>query len=323
MPSDRGGAPPVMPTAPLLPPEPPPPRCEDLEVTIDELRPSVTLLVDQSGSMRSRYPERRSPQTRWQLMRAALLDEQTGVVRALEQSIQFGLSFYTSYNGFSTGTCPVLSEVSSATGNYAAIAKLYDSVSPADDTPTGAAINAVVERSLATRSKGPRVILLVTDGEADSCTIPDPQLGQGEAVEAAQNAWAAGIDFYVLGVSSDISAANLQQLANAGQGRPLEAVWGSHPEAAQPYQAKDDVAGLTAQLAEILARVPLCEIELEREVALVELDNAVVTLDGEPLVFASPDGFERKDARHLRILGRACESLRASGKQLRVRISCE
>ena len=103
----------------------------------------------------------------------------------------------------------------------------------------------------------------------------------------------------------------------------LDAVWGQSPDAAQPYQAASDVAGLTAQLRDILAGVPLCEIALDRDVAIEELAGASVTLDGTPLLYAHPDGFERKDPRHLRILGKACEALRASGKKLRVSISCD
>jgi von Willebrand factor type A domain len=315
-----GGMPSVKPTTPSMPPKPP---CEAVEVTIDKLRPSVTLLVDQSGSMGFGYPDRRSPESRWQIVRAALLDEKTGVVRELEQSIQFGLSFYTSHNGYSGGVCPILTEVQSVTGNYAAIRALYDGTSPDDDTPTGAAIEAVVSAISVAARKGPEVLLLVTDGEADSCDVPDPQLGQGEAVAAATLAHSAGIDFYVLGISTDISAANLQQLANAGQGKPLDAVWGQSPDAAQPYQAKSDVSGLTQQLRDILARVPLCEIELDREVSASELTAGSVALDGKALEHGAPDGFRLKDPRHLEVVGKACESLRAAGKELRVRISCD
>jgi von Willebrand factor type A domain len=313
-----------MPSVPPLKPPPPPPEppCEAIEVTIDELRPSVTLLVDQSGSMSSGYPRRSSPQSRWQIVRNALLDETSGVVRELEHSIQFGLSFYTSHNGFSGGACPMLTEVQSVTGNYAAIRALYDGTSPDDDTPTGAAIQAVVSALSSSARKGPEVILLVTDGEADSCDVPDPQLGQGEAVAAASLAHASGIDFYVLGISSDISAVNLQQLANAGQGKPLDAIWGQSPDAAQPFQAESDVSGLTQQLRDILARVPLCEVELDRDVQPLELEAGSVVLDGKKLQHGAVDGFRLKDPRHLEVVGEACNTLRASGKELRVRISC-
>jgi hypothetical protein len=303
--------------------EPRKPPCESIDVTIDELRPSVTLLVDQSASMLRGYPERQSPESRWQIVREALLGETTGVVQQLQHAIQFGLTFYTSRNGYSGGVCPLLSEVKSTTGNYAAIRALYDSTNPDDDTPTGAAVAALVATIQAANRKGPEVLLLVTDGEADTCDIPDPQMGQDAAVAAAYLAHAAGIDFYVLGISSDISSGNLQQLANAGQGKSLDLVWGQSPNAAQPYQAKSDVAGLTAQLREILARVPLCEIEFGREVAAFELKPGNVVLDGKPLEHQSPDGFVFTDSRHLEVVGEACNTLRAAGKELKVRISCD
>jgi hypothetical protein len=297
--------------------------CEQLTLTIDELRPAVTLLVDQSGSMNQGYPTRGSGQSRWSIVRQALMDPSTGVVATLQRSIQFGLSFYTSYNGFSGGACPALSEVVSATDNYAAIAALYDQTYPADDTPTGAAIEQVVTQIQASKRKGPELILLVTDGDPDTCAQPDPQGGQQEAVNAAARAFEAGIGFYVLGVSSDISGDKLQQLANAGQGKPLDARWGVDAGAAEPYQASSSVAGLTQQLQEILANVPLCEVELERDVAPDELRRGNVTLDGQPLQFENADGFRQKDARHLQIVGKACDSLRNAGKKLSVRISCQ
>lgn len=303
----------------------PPPvrRCESIDVNVDALRPNVTLLVDQSGSMRAHYPTRDSSETRWSLVRNALLDPQTGVVKSLEHAVQFGLTFYTSRNGFSGGECPLLSQVRSATGNYAKIASLYDETSPDDDTPTGAAIRQVVTQMADAPRRGPEVLLLVTDGDPDTCEVPDPQMGQADAVAAAALAHSLGVDFYVLGISADISGENLQQLANAGQGRRIEATFGLDPDAAQPFLAGGDVAAVTAQLQGILARVPLCEVTLDRNVDSEELARGDVALDGEQLGFGDRDGFVQRDPRHLAIVGKACDSLRASGKRLRVRISCE
>ncbi len=304
-----------MPTEPQRP-------CESVSLTIDELRPSVTLLVDQSYSMVVGYPTRRSDQSRWSIVRQALLDPSQGVVPALQSSIQFGVSFYTSYNGSSGGACPALSEVPAATNNYDAIRKLYDVTSPADDTPTGAAIEQVVTRLESTPHLGPQVLLLVTDGDPDTCAQPDPQNGQQEALDAARRAHASGIDFYVLGVSSDISGDKLQQLANAGQGKPLDAKWGEAPNAAQPYQASSSAAELTQQLQQILERVPLCEVQLEREVDRSELESGSVTLDGTLLQLDGAHGYRMKDARHLQIVGDACQALKSAGRRLSVRISC-
>ena len=316
-----GGAPIATPQPPK--PTLPAPTCEAVNLDVDQLRPTVILLVDQSGSMYSSYPDRDSPQSRWTVVRQALLDPTTGVVKSLAQSMQFGVTFYTSNNGFSGGACPILSEVHAATGNYASISLLYDQTSPGDDTPTGPAISQVVRELQTSGRKGPAVILVVTDGDPDTCTVPDPQMGQPEAIEAAATAHAAGIDLYVLGVSSDVSSFKLQELANAGRGKPIEAQWGVDAEAAEPFKASNDVVGLTAQFRDILARVPLCEVELDRDVGADEMLRGSVAVDGKPLAYASPDGFVLTDPRHLQVVGKACDSLRASGKRLEVRISCE
>jgi hypothetical protein len=293
-------------------------------VTIDDLRPAVTLLVDQSGSMREGFPERGSELTRWKLVRQALLDPKSGVVPNLQSSIQFGLVFYTSHNGFSGGgTCPILNHVESATNNEGAITALYDSMYPDDDTPTGAAVRAVVAQVVNAQRKGPELILLVTDGDPDTCQQPDPQDGQAEAISAADYAHRAGIDFYVLGISSDISGDKLQQLANAGQGKRLDAVWGVDSDAAEPFQASSSVAGFTAQLRSIVERVPLCSIELERPIIGAELDADSVKPDGKRLERDAANGFQLTDPRHLEVLGKACDQLRASGKRLSVRIACD
>jgi hypothetical protein len=322
--ANGGAAPMPMPPMPPMPPVPPVRRpCEAVSLTLDQLRPAVTLLVDQSGSMRAGYPTRDSGQTRWQLVRQALLDPTTGVVQSLQQSIQFAFVFYTSRNGFAGGTCPMLSEVPAATGNYEAIRQLYDQSAPDDDTPTGAAVTQVTREIAEANRRVPEVILLVTDGDPDTCEQPDPQDGQDAAITAVTQAYAAGIELYVLGVSSDISGDKLQQLANAGQGRPTNAVWGVDALAAEPFQASDSVAGLTEQLRGILARVPLCEVELDRDVGVEELTDRAVVLDGKALHYGDPDGFTLKDARHLEIQGKACDTLRAAGKRLSVRVSCD
>lgn len=296
--------------------------CESISVDIANLRPTVQLLVDQSGSMASAYPDRNSPQTRWSLVRQALFDVNSGVVKQFEHSVRFGVTFFTSHNGFSGGVCPLLNEVSAATDNFAALSGLYDRLQPDDDTPTGAALQQVIDGLQAQPRGGPQSILLVTDGDADTCEVPDPQGGQPDALAAAQRAFAAGIELTVLGISHDIGQQNLQQLANAGRGRTLDAVWGVDPDAAQPFDASDSVQGLTAQLADILQR-SLCTVALQRDTSPVEARASQVLLDGRALEYGANDGFTIADSRHLTITGKACEILTANGQRLSVRIACD
>src|SRR6187551_3830593 len=91
------------------------PACEAVSVAIDELRPALTLVVDQSLSMRSHYPDNDSPATRWSLVGDALFEPTNGVVKLFESSVRFGIAFFTSHGGFAGGACPILSEVQAQT----------------------------------------------------------------------------------------------------------------------------------------------------------------------------------------------------------------
>lgn len=294
------------------------PACEAVTVAIDELRPALTLVVDQSLSMRVRYPDDSSPASRWSLVGEALFEPTFGVVKQFEDSVRFGISFFTSH----PGVCPILNEVPARIHNYEALNMLYRGLAPDGDTPTGDALQQVVTELEQTPSHGPRYILLVTDGNPDTCAQPNPDQGQPEAVAAAQRAYAAGIELYVLGISNGIAGENLQQLANAGKGRPIDWVYGVDPGAAQPFQASDNVLELAEQLSAILSGIPLCEVSLHRDVAATELNDAQVQLDGRPLRYSVPDGYVLKDPRHLAILGKACEAIKVGGRQLSVQISC-
>jgi hypothetical protein len=306
--------------APMMIPRPP---CESVTVAIDELRPELTLLVDQSLSMRFRYPDEQSPFTRWSLMGDALFDPTRGVVKQFETSVRFGIAFFTSQSRVAGGLCPILRQVSARPRNYEPLNTLYQSLAPTGDTPTGDALQQLVTELQAVPSRGPRAILLVTDGDPDTCQQPDPDEGLPQAVAAAQRAFDSGIPMYVLGISNDIAGGNLQQLANAGKGRPLDRVWGVDAAAAQPFQATDDVQGLTAQLTEILASIPLCEVSLQRDITSDELRQSEVLLDGQPLRQSEMDGYFLRDSRHLAVVGAACDAIRAGGMRLSVRISCD
>jgi hypothetical protein len=299
------------------------PLCESSSISIEQLRPTVTLLVDQSGSMRERYPNPSSTSTRWSIVHDALMDPTTGVIKQLQFKLRFGIAFYTSHNGSSTGTCPIMGEVRAATNNYEAIRALYDRMTPDDDTPTGDAIDKVVEGIDSSSIRSNQTILLVTDGLPDTCARPDPQNGQPQAILAAQKAHADGIDLYVLGISADIGGQNLQELANAGKGQPINLVWPRDPNAAQPFQASDSVAGLTAQFRDVFGRIPFCEVRLSRNVEVSEASSGTVVLDGTPLSYGDPNGFILGDPRHLEIVGTACDTIKNMGKKLEVRISCD
>jgi hypothetical protein len=297
-----------------------------VRVGFDQLRPVVMLLVDQSGSMTEHYPTAMSAGTRWSVVHDAIMDPSKGAIKQLESSVRFGVTFFTSRGGFSGGTCPMLTEISAATDNYDAIRQLYDRTLPdKGDTPTGESIDKVGEKLSAMGGPGRKFILLVTDGAPDTCDRPngDPRQAQAFAVAAARKAFDEKITLFVLGVSNDIQGPNLQQLANAGQGKATPLLWGRDPDAAEPYRASDNVADLSAQIVGILNQVPFCDIRLRRDVDPRAASQGDVILDGQKLPYGDPNGWRLTDSRNLEIVGKACDAARAKGRELVLDFLCE
>src|SRR5690606_23607575 len=120
---------------------------------------------------------------------------------------------------------PLMDVIDIETGNLDSIVALYDEVSvdPAStgpdpqtykgETPTGEAIRAVIPVLDSDRAPGPKFLLLVTDGEPDTCATPDPQCGQDESIAAVQEAYEKNIKTFVVGVG-EIGLEHLQDLAN-------------------------------------------------------------------------------------------------------------
>lgn len=208
--------------------------CNDLDAQSERLIPTVALVIDRSSSMTERY----GTGTRWEVLKAALLDPQTGLIKAKAPEIRFGLAMYTSTAD--APTCPMLDNVDFALGGYDAINALYGPAQPPNakaETPTADALRAVTERLLAVQEKGPKYILLATDGEPDTCpgsctgdcpvherpNFPrDPNCGQDESVAALEAAYAQGIKTFVVAIGNEVGEPHLRALANAGQGlRPV------------------------------------------------------------------------------------------------------
>ncbi len=269
---------------------------------------TVMLLVDQSGSMNERFVDA----SRWDTLAMVLFDEQSGLLPKLQDSIRFGMMLYTSINGFSGGTCPILQLGEAGFGNVDQLRELYESNEPRQggDTPTGEALTAAKEALQNDPTEGEKRIVLLTDGEPDTCTQPDPQRGQGTAVAAARDAYLAGFEVFTVGLSSDVGNAHLQEMSNVGQGRAVDLQWGVDADAAQPYRADDDPAELAEQLRGAIGYPRTCEFSLPKDITEAELSTA---LDDEDLIAGEDWVIE---GRTLRLLGGACEAVKADAKQL-------
>jgi hypothetical protein len=274
-------------------------ECASVDVNLELIMPTVMFLIDQSGSMTSNF----GGQERWEAVKQALTHSANAVVPALQGEILFGASLYTSMGG--GPDCPILTTVTPALDNSAAIHSLLDDNQPEEDTPTGDSLVALVDliEALPPEDITPlKIIVLATDGEPDTCEVPNPQEGQEEAIQGAQYAYDHGIRTIILSVGSDVAASHLQDMANAGAGLD---VGGPDNE---PFYVADNPDELATHFTEIIGGVRSCIFALDGEVQPIEYAAyGVVKLNGQELPFDDPDGWRLADASTLELLGDACE----------------
>jgi hypothetical protein len=288
--------------------------CGEAKVTFERRIPYVMLLVDQSGSMTQDFGNG----DRWNVLRDALLDASTGIVKKLESEVRFGLALYTSHNGTSGGQCPILASVGAEFGNYDAIRDVYDAAKPDDDTPTGESIREVAKQlqKIYLNVPTPKVIVLATDGEPDTCANPDPQNGQQESIDAAQEAYGMGIETYVISVGDEVGDKHLQDMANAGTGLAVDG-----PQNAKFWKALDN-GQLYDAFDTIVNGVRDCVFILDGNVVAGYEDQGTVLLDGQSLTKDDPDGWKLTGSNQVSLQGAACETIQDGDHELTIDFPC-
>jgi hypothetical protein len=277
--------------------------CPGVEVSLTGVIPTVMLLVDRSGTMNRDFGNT----DRWTAVFDTLMDGTTGLVKRLNNQVRFGISLYSGRDG--NAVCPILAGLPPALGNYRDILDLYRPLDPIEDTPTAPSIAAAQSSLAAVQETGPKIIVLATDGEPDTCAVPDPDglpEARADSVAAAQAAHAAGIDVYIISVGDEVSQDHLQDMANAGVGLPVGGA-----ERAPFYQALEPGALIDA-FDTIIGGVQSCTFALDGTVDLDRASEGTVTLDGVALDFGTE--WRLPDERTLEILGEACDTLLAGGE---------
>jgi hypothetical protein len=269
------------------------------------------LLVDQSGSMTGDF----GGATRWDVVTDVLIDPDAGIVPQFAGNIRFGLTLYTSMMGDAGGECPMLIEVDPALNNAPAIDSTLSMAGPLGDTPTGESLDIVWQKLDVLDVPGQKFIVLATDGEPDTCAVPNPSEGQPESVAAAQGAFNAGIKTFIISVGADVSNAHLQDLANAGQG-----VQPGDPDA-EFYLALDQAALVTA-FDEILASVRSCQLDLDTPLTAEDAANCTLQINGEPVGLDDPNGWMLNDPTEVELLGSACDTLQTGAASVQMDCSC-
>ncbi len=294
--------------------------CAHVRVEARRVTPNVILVVDQSGSMTSRF----GGSNRWDGLRDSLMDDPDGLVSSLQSVVRFGIALYSAEQPDDDepvpGMCPLITWVPPAIDNYDAIDAVYGPADPIDETPTGESLDAVIDllRMTPDPSMDPTIFILATDGEPDTCAEPNPQNGQPESLAAAARAYSMGIRTFIISVGEGtVSASHLQDMANAGLCRGA-----GDPDA--PYWVAGDDAGLRDALQDIIGGELSCVVELSGRIQdLDEACSGVVNLNGRNLVCDDPNGWRVIDDTHIELVGEACDELQSGpGTRLDATFPC-
>ncbi len=284
--------------------------CPGVEVVFEPTTPTVLLLVDQSGSMTESFPGG----DRWGVLYSTLMNPTTGIVASLQSQVRFGFSLFTGDGG---ANCPQLSQVPIALNNYDPINAVYQPAGPLGETPTGDAITALLPALVAFNEPGPKAIVLATDGEPDTCRQPNPQNGQAEAIQAAQNAFAQGVSLYIISVGNEVGAQHQQDMANAGTGKPLDGSQGN-----SPYYPANDQSALQAAFLSIINGVRSCKLTLNGSVDPEHAGEGHVYVDGNEVGYQDPNGWQLNSPTEIELLGAACDAIQTGNHTVTGSFGC-
>jgi len=298
--------------------------CVKLDVVYTPQIPTVIMLVDQSGSMNADFDNG----NRWNVLRDALVNVDTGIISTLQDKVRFGLALYTSDDGYGMGqpqkVCPIITDVPPALNNYAAISAAYlpNAWRPNGDTPSGESVDAAVKILEAVQEEGPKVIVLATDGEPDSCVDPDPNNAAGReaarqvSVTAVTNAFQKQITTFVISVGDEVGEDHLRAVANVGQGLAVDV------DNMDRFYRANSQADLKTAFDTIVGGVRSCILALNGTVDASNAGSGVVLLDGQPLVFNGPDGWRLNSPSVLELQGAACNTIKNGNHDLKIDFPC-
>ena len=288
------------------------------------IRPTVWLVIDGSGSMLQPldFMNQASP-TRWNALREALMDPTMGLIKSIENDVDFGMVIYDGpLGGFTLPlpggaasttppamTCPRLVDVEPAKGNFAAIDMAYTRDPLGGSTPTDKALEQVIahlpgpmDQAPDAAATHPTIVVLATDGEPnDFCSMAFPPLDvRPNVINAVKQLVANGNKTYVISLAG--SDTGLMQFctdvaAAGGTGKP-----------AYVPSTRD---ALIQAFREIIGPGVACDVHLTGTVKMGLHCQGEVQLSGVTLPCDSDNGWRLKDPSTISITGTACEKFRS------------
>jgi hypothetical protein len=285
--------------------------CASTNVDLGHQLPTVLLLVDQSSSMDAKF----GMSDRWVTLRDALMDPNMGIVKNLQAQVRFGLTMFSGKNG--AAPCPSLTTIAPMLDNFPPIDAAYPAPMMGmptnsvliDDTPTGESIDGAAAILQKVTDPGPKVIVLATDGEPDTCADPDPKDKAGNdaakevALKATQNAFASGIFTFYISVGNDVSDLHATEMANVGQGFPRN-------DPMQRFYRANDQKALADAFAKIVDGVRNCSFQLNGTVKDGGETEGTVKLDNIVLKLNDPNGWRLSSPTTVELTGTACETVK-------------
>ncbi len=291
-------------------------ECPQLEEVLLPQVPTFQLVVDQSGSMDQDFD---AGVSRWEAVEGTLVGPD-GVVTQLQSSIRFGISFYANPM---VGTCPAVLSLAPQLDAADEISAAFATEQPGGDTPTGESLEQITSDLLDDQWDGDKVIVLATDGEPDTCEIPDPAQGaetdmvRGVAVDAVAAAYAKGIRTFVVSVGLDIAEGHLQDLANAGVGNGP-----GDPDA--PFYVANDNASLVAAFDAIVAGLRPCTFTLNGPLPPAQATSCTLTVNNDEIPHETSDGWIiQANETTLELQGAACDAIQQGVVAIELKCACQ
>ncbi|MFP6684684.1 MAG: vWA domain-containing protein [Polyangiaceae bacterium] len=285
--------------------------CAELTVSLEAKVSTVMLLIDRSGSMSWDF----NGESRWDAVWQAMFDDQDGIVPPLASEVRFGMSLYDSVSS----ECLRLIDVKPDLNNASMMSDTFLKAGVGTSTPTGPALLAATATLLADASTGPKVIVLATDGDPKvTCDAFAPgTTPQQASVQAAQEAYALGVETYVVSIAVSASTeAHLTEVAKAGAGEPVDGVGG-----AEAYAA-DNQAQLVDQMHAVINGLRSCTYEVDGTIDVAQASQGEVLLDGQALAYDHDDGWTVISSTEIEIKGEACETLKQGTHTLSASFPC-
>jgi hypothetical protein len=303
-----------------------PNTCASASVTASRVTPTVYLVVDGSSSMNAPFG---GMGTRWQVLKDALVG-QNGVVAKLESVVHFGMMIYSNSDPMK---CPGTTEVKPALNNYMAISGAYPAMETGGGTPTGEALQQVVDSlpdfTMAAPDQSvevPPIIVLATDGEPNGCangvicnwvdwanclgqllsSLANAAPTYDTTLKAVRAAKAKGIAVWVVSLADGLNnIPDLQKTANIGAGLDDNA---NPPATIYSPKNPDELVGT---LSKLIGDVVSCDVTLEGFLDTTRACEGTVTMNGAMLDCNNDQGWKPIDDKHIQLQGTACAKFKS------------